>query len=424
MIKNAKYIYVDAVNNNNKFWNIEIDASHTVTTFWGRVGDEGQSKSFPHNSDYAAEAFFNKKCREKENKGYTVQRTINNGASGPTVKVVESHNLENIAKSQIQTNSPELGKLISYLAKANAHSILSQTSMQYNDATGLFSTPLGIVDQEAIDEARTLLLKISDMVQAKDYREDRFMPVLSNYLRIIPQDIGRKRPNPELLYPDLESVQRQNNVLDSLEASLQVALSPKNDGDNHTTEKVFDVKLHTVEDLGIIDRIRNSHYSTRQRMHATYNLDVKKIYEIEIGSMKRAYEEKGKTLGNIFELFHGSRISNILSILHKGLMVPPSNAGHVCGRNFGNYTYFANQSTKSLNYSYGYWDNKAKDNNCFLFIADVALGNYYVPGYSQQVIPNGYDSFWAKAGRSGVQNDEIVVRNTFQANLKYLVEFA
>ena len=395
-----------------------------MTTHWGRVGDDGQSKAFPHSSDYEAEKFFNKKCREKEQKGYTVQRTINNGASGPTVKVMEDRNLESIAKSQIQTNSPELDRLISYLASTNAHSILSQTSMQYNDATGLFSTPLGIVDQEAIDEARGLLLKIGDMVKIKDYRENSFLPVLSDYLRIIPQDIGRKRPDPVILYPDLEAVQRQNNVLDSLEASLQVALQPKDGEPNTSIEKVFDVKLHTVEDYGIISKIRDRHHTTRQRMHATYNLDVKKVYEIEIGSMKRMYEEKGKILGNIFELFHGSRISNILSILHKGLVVPSASASHVCGRNFGNYTYFANQSTKSLNYSYGYWDNKMKDNNCFLFIADVALGNYYVPGYSQQTIPSGYDSFWAKAGRSGVQNDELVVRNTYQANLKYLVEFA
>jgi poly [ADP-ribose] polymerase len=62
--------------------------------------------------------------------------------------------------------------------------------------------------------------------------------------------------------------------------------------------------------------------------------------------------------------------------------------------------------------------------SCFLFIADVAIGKYYTPKSSGERLPkNGFDSTWAKAGYSGVANDEVIVYTTDQCNLKYLVEF-
>jgi len=36
---------------------------------------------------------------------------------------------------------------------------------------------------------------------------------------------------------------------------------------------------------------------------------------------------------------------------------------------------------------------------------------------------NGFDSCWAKAGQSGVRNDEQIVYRTSQTNIRYLIEF-
>ena len=92
---------------------------------------------------------------------------------------------------------------------------------------------------------------------------------------------------------------------------------------------------------------------------------------------------------------------------------------------FGNGVYFSDQSTKSLNYAYGYWGGGQADNNCFMFLADVAMGKYFVPpGPSVRLPLSGYDSTFAQAGKSGVVNNEMIVYKTCQINPRFLVEFA
>ena len=40
----------------------------------------------------------------------------------------------------------------------------------------------------------------------------------------------------------------------------------------------------------------------------------------------------------------------------------------------------------------------------------------------EKKLEKGYDSFWAKAGKSGVRNDEIIVFKPEQVRLDYLLE--
>src|SRR5262249_54679202 len=153
--------------------------------------------------------------------------------------------------------------------------------------------------------------------------------------------------------------------------------------------------------------------------------DVKKVYAVEIATMRRAWEKAGKPVGNVAELWHGTKASNLLSILKGGLIIPPSNAPHCTGRMFGNGVYFSDQSTKSLNYAYGYWGGGPADNNCFMFLVDVAMGKYFVPdGPSTRLPMPGYDSTYAQASKSGVMNNEMIVYKTSQINPRFLVEFA
>jgi poly [ADP-ribose] polymerase len=140
--------------------------------------------------------------------------------------------------------------------------------------------------------------------------------------------------------------------------------------------------------------------------------------------MQEGWKKSGQKVGNVVELWHGTKASNLLSILKCGLIIPPSNASFCTGRMFGNGIYFSDQSTKSLNYAYGYWSGRT-DNNCFMFLADVAMGKHYVPKSAGEHLPKpGYDSTYAKAGVSGVINNEMIVYKTYQVNLRFLVEFA
>ena len=159
-------------------------------------------------------------------------------------------------------------------------------------------------------------------------------------------------------------------------------------------------------------------------MHSSSSMGVSGVYEVKIGHMAEAFEKC--PIQNIMELWHGTGIGNLLSILKSGLIIP-KHASH--GRLYGNGVYFSDQSTKALNYAAGYWSGN-RTNNCFMFLADVRMGSPYIPsGYGsrysgrEQFPMSGYDSTFAKGGNSGVLNNEMIVYQLNQINLKYLVEF-
>lgn len=437
--KEDRFILCNITGNNNKWWDISL-SDDSVVCRWRRVGETGDQLTKKFSNTSAAERFYESKCREKQKKGYQPLKTISSSGTGTQVSAAKE-TLAEIATKQIQTSSPETIELVKYLTQANIHSILSSTTIQYDISKGVFSTPLGIVTKDAITEARDLLSKIGTYVAANDLDSNDLIPHLNQYLMLIPQDIGRSRPSARTLYPNLDAVQRQSDILDSLDASVESALhTPVEDTERCEEPKIFEVKLHTIENGLIIDRVRKKYRDTQQSIHGSSILDVKRVYSVEIDHMRKAYhqhlycytidneismaEDDEDTGRHIWELWHGSKKGNLLSIMAKGFVIPSKNASHCTGRMFGNGVYFSDQSTKSLNYAWGYWDSQ-RDDNCFMFIADVLMGNYYTPRSSSETLPKpGYDSTFAKASQSGVLNNEMIVYNTAQINPTYLVEFS
>jgi poly [ADP-ribose] polymerase 2/3/4 len=124
-------------------------------------------------------------------------------------------------------------------------------------------------------------------------------------------------------------------------------------------------------------------------------------------------------------LWHGTRSSNLLSILKNGLMIPKANAAHCTGRMFGDGIYTSLQSTKALNYATDFWNKSGSANQrTFMFLCEVALGKMYEPTSRAVSFPKtGTNSTWVDAGKCGVMNHECIVYDTAQINLKYLCEF-
>jgi poly [ADP-ribose] polymerase len=420
VVKEARYVLTNLSANNNKFWNIRLYGDGTCETHWGRVGESGQRKTAAGFSESA----FDSRCREKQGKGYQAQKTLGNAAAGNDLA---SEKLAEVAAQQIETDSEETLKLVTYLARVNVHRILQATTLQYDETTGTFSTPLGVLTAEAITEARTLLGEIGGFVQKGDWSDPDLVGKLNAYYMLVPQNIGRGKPDPAKLFPDLEAVQKQSGILDSLEASLQNVLTRAEEVKTAAPEpalpKLFEAKLFLVEDAAEIARIRAKYEATRQEMHACRHLHVKRVFRVEIASMRRAFMDRGKNVGNVQEFWHGTRAGNLLSILKTGFVIPPAGASYCTGRMFGNGVYFSDQSTKSLNYAYGYWSG-TRDENCYMLLCNVAMGRSYTPkSYTEKLPLAGYDSTFARAGDSGVANNEMIVYNTDQIDPRYLIEF-
>lgn len=414
----------DFSRNNNKFWKIqEFDDCRIVTTY-GRVGaSETQTpKSFP--SQAAAGKFYDRKVKEKlQPKNHRDSYTKVEILSG-VAPSTPSSSLTEVATRDIEVDCETTRDLILWLSKINVHNILQSTTMTYNEVEGVFRTPLGVVGKPMVDRARDLLTQIRPYVDLKQYDDAGLKARANEYLRLIPQYLGDTQTKIRLdTIFTAESLKKQADILDALEASIASYLtSPQSCPTVKTgAGKVFNVKLHTVDDGEVIKDIQGRFNHTKQAQHYSYSYDYVKAYSLELATMKEAWEKDGANLDNRMRLWHGTKPPNLLSILKSGLIIP-STAAH--GRAYGDGIYFSDQSTKSLNYAAGYWGGGDQGNRIFMFLADVGMGKYYVPKSSfRGQLPTGYDSCFAEAGKSGVANHEMVIMRPSQANLVYLVEF-
>lgn len=417
--------------NKNKYWSGFVLPDGTYVAEWGRVGVTKQQQNKACGSVDAAKRMVDKKAEDKLGRSgsdvYTELKYVEGSAAAVTGSggSVKGAGLAKLARDQIAGGDPIVSSLIDFFAKVNRHTILANTKLAYDESAGTFRTPLGVlVTQEAIDDARHLLDDISDVVAARQWDSPKMFDLMNGYMRLIPMNIGMKRLEPRNVLPDLKAVRQQGDILDSLAASLTQAMTPVAATTAAVADvpKVFSVKLTPITEGKRIDALRKLYQSTRLDMHVCAHLDVKTAYDVQIDSSTAAFERDGKKVGGVVEAWHGTNAANVLSILKGGLVVPPSSSPHVCGRMFGDGVYGAIHSTKSLNYAYGYWDG-TRNERCFMFRMDMAMGKYYVPRGSGSTRPSGYDSIWAKRGQSGVANDELITPRASQCNLKQLLEF-
>jgi poly [ADP-ribose] polymerase 2/3/4 len=406
-VKEFKAIYTDIIANNNKFWYGYCLADGSGYSEWGRVGLTATRTNFP--SHHIVEKKYNEKLR----KGYEPLKVIKTGE----VKTTQVSNLKEVAKKQIKLSDPLLVKLVDELVSINIHNITSNTTIKYDVDSGLFSTPLGLVEKEGIDEARNLLLEINDLVKKEDYKTVKAQKAFNKYLKIIPQDLGMKL-DIRNLFPDSDAIKKQSDILDSLEVSLKSTLSPKAEKTQITEEQIFNVEIGYLPptDPEYL-RICKYYNGTNRAVHGYTQIKVNNIFKVALQSNLDKY----KPLSNVVEVFHGTSGANCLSILKSGLRAIPPSTAAVCGAMFGPGVYGATDSSKSLQYTAGRFGGK-NTGKCYMFLCDFAMGKHYEPHtYGSVHRPAGYDSIWAKAKNTGLRFDELIVPDN-QVKIKYLIE--
>lgn len=400
-------VFSDLKNNSYKFYDLELFDDGTVISTFGVVGARNpQTKNYGLGGD----SLFRKKIREKERKGYTHAKVLMEGTN--TAPVVKS-SLAELALSQIKLSDKSLEPLIKRLADSNVHKITNSTSISFDN--GVFQTPLGIVTQEGISDARLLLDWFYKNI--KKNGSDGFNEKIDDYLRIIPRPKGGGLQY-EDIFPDLDMVKKESDILDALANSVELATKPK-DGSPTTYEKVFNLDMSLVTDNATIKKIKDWYVRTNKAMHHYTNVRVHDIYEVDIIDYNSKFK---KDIGNITEVWHGSGQSNILSILKSGLFVSPPSTAAIAGKMFLNGVYGSQTASKSLGYSLGRW-GQGKGDSGWLFVCEFAMGNpYYPTTYGISSFPKGYDSCWAVPAKTNLLNDELIVYSEDQIRIKYLLE--
>lgn len=470
----CKYIMLvltDNINNNNKFYEIKIDGG-VAKARYGRIGNKET------NIVLGSENMLPKKAMEKFKKGYIPAEIISNQVS--LDKQSTNETIQDIANRDLISKSnhkDKLKELIQKLVKYNQHqiSLLSGGSVIMDD-NGLVKTEFGILPLSSIQKGRKLLqeiekqiLKISTKESVEKYYktnlstdlvyDSNLLPTsyntnISNFFKTIPQRLPAAKGWGDYIFTTRNYMfSKQYEFLDQLEQSItdydeKIKKAKDNQKNAQKVEhpRVFGYEVELVTDSNIIDEVKSFFNQTINKQHQSSSLKLKNVYELKNEEKDNEFEQVKTIKGNVHRYWHGTRKFNILSILRNGLVIPKSNDKHVTGRMFGDGVYFSDQSTKSLNYSSGYWDSSSRgvDNNCFMFIADVVMGKQFNAHYhstktsqllqkKSRVYPvDEFNSVFACGDRKNLihsgslnplRNNEMIVYNLNQISLKYLCEF-
>lgn len=415
IVEKIRLILVDTIENKNRFWNADLYSDDRVYCNWGRVGATiGQSKTFSGGKRY-----LDKQVASKKRKGYVESQTIQENET----KVV-SNDLSSVVKKELQFSSPLLEKLVDRLVKANIHQITSNTKITYNNTSGLFSTPLGVVTIEGINRAKIILDDVSNNLHRSKTSE--FYNLVNQYLMIVPQKVGKSlQLFVDNNFASKENIADQKDILDALEVSYKTINSQThkpNVSVEQKEEKLFDVTIHLLENKKEYDRLVKNFENSKKSIHHYDNIKVKNIYTVNLGQMSATFNRGG--WGNVKEYYHGSNLGNILSILKDGLKIRPPSTARKAGSLFGSGIYGADSSSKSLGYSLGRWGQGRSNDGAWLFVCDFAMGKTYMAdSYGGGRYPvNGYDSTTALASKTNLFNNEYIVYKNEQVNIKYLIE--
>lgn len=419
----TRLIMVNEGSNNNKLYDLELDGDTVIATF-GRVGATGQTTKYRGGS-----AVYERKLREKLRKGYKEFAGIEVQEKSGTEGIAKTA-LAPIAKHINVNNSASVETLIDLFVNSNRHAISTGSGgkIEVSD-DGITSTPLGPVTSASVSKATDILNRmVSDTsnISSND---------LNEYLTLVPQRISRVSKFRDTL-ADSQGYTDQVELLDQLRTSVDLYESrlkaAAEQGDNGETVNPFRFLIEEASDKEmkyLADKASRSasgkHSSSRMKMVRAY-----RVIDNDKGSQAWEQYRDTRKESRTRKLWHGTMCENMLSIISSGYYVPPTTGSsiHIAGRMFGDGVYFATSSTKSLNYSTGYWSGRRDGGSAFLLMNEVVTGQELVTTsrdsrYDVVRRSASYDSLFVKAGTCGVINDEIIIRNTDGIKISYICEF-
>lgn len=397
----AYLIKVEAGANNNKYYEMIDNEDGTFTAKWGRVGRNPQEKIYPTS---AWDRIYRQKLGPR--KGYTdVTHTV-------------------AVSSDTTTNSGDRIVSDSRIIKDIFQFLLSSTSQSVSTN---YLVPVQGVTQAMIDDAQSAINRLVGLSVSEDWSD--FNRTLQDLFTVIPRKMDRVADH--LLIEvgsrdkTLEAAQRiisdEEDNLDSLRG--QVVVSATDDKDEQQSS-LFDRLGIVVEDVDNQEKaliikqlgdISNEFYSAVK----VTNKNTLARYREWIAQQQNSTE---------MLLWHGSRNQNWVSLLQRGLLIRPSGA-ITTGTMFGEGIYFAPRAKKSRGYtslSGSYWTHGTSRRG-YMGLFEVHVGKMakfrsaqYNLSY-RRVRDMGCDSAMGERGYN-LYNDEIIVYNIAQTDIRFLVE--
>lgn len=467
--------FTDIVKNNNKFYNLEVQVAPSgetrIYTVYGRVG-AGGAKEYRICSDRShGEKEAEKIIKSKVKKGYQEVEMAKSdiGSEVGKSKVDNKVTTELLQKTgiKIEDAEPENSKLTPQVADlVRTWFGITADFVELNLDTK--KCPLGQLSLNQIAKAKDILEEARKLVSKKKKDVNELNRLTNQYYTNIPHVLPHRMQNVidtlridsdekidkafDILdvFADAKNVEKlisKKSAVDAQYATLNADLEWVDPAD--PTWKWLDEMLHGT-------RAHNHSFLGKLKTHKVYKVNRHHEEKNFLAAAEQIAKECGKhnpsevyskyvhsrpdiakdvkdlyKKANICPGWHGTRRANMVGITTKGLLIRPSGVAHA-GSMYGDGIYWASNSTKSINYcdvNGSYWA-QGSNKTAYLFLADVALGNQEMANGSyfytkKNIHPN--HSVWAKAGKSGVINDEFITYTATgpgqQHILRYIIEF-
>ena len=444
----------DLTGGNNKYYQIEghsAGGKFRLFSRYGRVGHHGVAEErIPQTQDLASlEAAFDtlKAAKTGKRKGYVevMMASTKIGSDEGNKQIlsndIKQENLVTASGSPCPTAKitlpPSVVQLVNRLFTEAGKAVQSQLSGSLQTTA---ENPLGTLTLTQIETGRTVLQEIQKLLTRRPKLKGSIHKDVLNksneFYSAIPQTMD-KRPTSKAGKKAMESwlmSMSLNNetVLDEKEDLLgllsdvqgMVGGFATTDADKKYTE--IGCKYDPIE-KGSPEFKKIERFILKSRSgHHSWSISISNIWSMSVKGQRAKHVAPMKKVGNVNPLFHGSRSANILGICKHGLLMRPPGV-YVTGSMFGNGLYFADQSSKSEQYSFSRFGggNGRGSDSFFMFITDVALGKVKQYGDAQMHLsqpPRGYGSVQGKKGRSLMHN-EFIIYSLNQHILQYLIEF-
>ncbi len=357
-VYHASLMWTDLKHNNNKFYIIQILAdnansnSFTVFNRWGRVGATGQFAQFPFSNAAAAVSAYGKKYREKTSKGYTeIHMAFEEDIDEPKSKKKKTE--EKAAGTKKCKLDARIQKLVNLIFNMKFMSeIMSKRGFDTK------KMPLGKLSKYTLEAGHNVLLKIEDVLNGK--KKGDLSELSSEFYTLIPHDFGFQQMS-QFVINTKDKLKEKMETLESL-GDLEFANSLLKKGDSAVEANYSKLNAKIVP----LEKTSDEYKTVAEYFKNT--CDSQKITLEELYKIERKGEETHfkKKAGNEFLLWHGSPITNMVSILSGGLKVRCKELPWLSDRIF-----HADMIAKSIGYT-GYYSS---NNTAMALLDRVALGN-------------------------------------------------
>lgn len=370
----------------NKFYKLKIIKSDdfdrngkvSILREWGRIGTKREGSRFEHftgkNSIQDCCSIFKRKFFDLTGNGWDCQPY--KSRKGKYVYINIDYREETAAgqiSDAIDTNKLEapVKKAVELIFKID---VMKQTMMELEIDKELM--PLGYPSVQNVKEAGKVLNDVYDIHKHPDKYPDSqnsFKHLSNRFYQLIPQSRGDCANKVINNQKEIEKKRQLLNKLNKFEVDYKFC----EDGQKtildyyHQLETEMKPLNADSDEFTLIATYADNTFASAEH-HADHRFKIEDIFEIKQKGAEKRFRKHAND-SNRMLLWHGTRVSNVASILKDGFKISLPAAVPQAGKMFGQGIYFTDTVSKASLYA----NHKEQGQSALLFICEVALGEMH-----------------------------------------------